>query len=217
MSNVTKSTDYEVYHVRGGQGGYEWATICWKGWQATGNDGTPRECGEILIHSSFGSWANSWGHLGIPFDKWLTKAELSYCAEKFMSSKAYVFDGEKTVKELRNSLLESRRSGDVTKLDARAIWDFIEDHDDEMESSSDLFCERMFDCVRLADWPPCNGRYSDAKPERGARHFLEEPWERIATSLDHQFAGFWRDIMPVFQQALREEIAQASTAEMAAA
>ena len=134
-----------------------------------------------------------------------------------MGSNAYVFDGPKTVLNLRKSLLERRREGDITKDDARAIWGFINDHDVDMESSSDLFCERMFDCVRLADWPPRNGYYSDAKPERAARHFLEEPWERIATSLDHQFAGFWRDIMPVFQQYLREENAMALQAQMEAA
>lgn len=193
----------KVARVRGGHGNYEWATICWQGWQATGMDGQPRECGEILIHSSFGSWANSWSHMGVPMDRFLMTADRGYCAEKFMGAKAYVFDGEKTVRNLRSSLLEHRRIGDITKDDARAIWDFVDDHADEMESSSDMFCERMFDCMRQADWPPRNGRYSDAGPERGARYFLEEPWERISTSMDRSFKGFWRDLWPVFVSQLK--------------
>lgn len=201
---VTRSNDMEVYRIRH-QG--EWATICVQGWQATGIDGTPREIGEILIYSSYGAWAYQWGHLALPFKQWLAKAdEPGYIAGKFLGANADVFDGEKSVRELRRSLLEHRRMGDLTKNDARAIWDFIEDHDDEMERSADLFCERMFDCVNQADWPPRDGWYSDAGPERGARYFLEEPWERICTSMDHEFAAFWRVIWPVFSEQLRSEL-----------
>jgi hypothetical protein len=204
MIRVTKSTDYEVYHVRAD---HEWATIAIRGWQAKGVDDRPREIGEILIYSSFGSWAYQWCHLGEPFKPWLAGGiEMHYIAEKFLGSKAYVFNGERTVRDLRQSLLEHRRTGDITKADARAIWDFIDENESEMESSGDRFVERMHDCMSHADWPPRNGRYSDAGPERGARHFLEEPWDRICTSIDHQFAGFWRTIMPAFQQALKDEL-----------
>ena len=201
---MTSLITMNTARLRGGTSNQEWATICWQGWQATGVDQKPRECGEILIHSSFGSWAHHWWHLGEPFAQWLQDINSDYIARKFMGSKAYEFDGKKTVHELRCSLIEHRRTGDITKDDARAIWDFVEDSEDELESSSEMFVERMFDCMRLADWPPRNGKYSDAAPERGARHFLEEPWDRICTSLDHQFAGFWRDLWPVFIRHLKE-------------
>lgn len=201
---VTRSNDMEVYRVRHQ---HEWATICVQGWQATGIDGQPREIGEILINSSYGAWAYQWGHLGQPFKQWLAEADdPGYIAGKFLGAKAYTFDGEKTVRGLRRSLLEKRRQGDIIKADARAIWEFIDEHDSEMESSADMFCERMFNCMSQADWPPRNGWYSDAAPERGARHFLEEPWERTCTSLDRQFAGFWKTIWPVFAEQLRAEL-----------
>lgn len=206
MSAVTRST-IETYRIRH-QG--EWATICANGCQAKGCDDQPREIGEILIYSSYGSWAYQWGHIGQPFKEWLAKADdPGYIAGKLLGSKARVFDGEKTVRELRRSLLEWRRQGDIIKADARAIWEFIGEHDSEMESSADLFCERMFNCMSRADWPPRNGRYSDAGPERGARHFLEEPWERIRTTMDRDFANFWIVIWPIFQQQLQLELMSA--------
>ncbi|WP_101048891.1 hypothetical protein [Macromonas nakdongensis] len=202
--SVTKSDGWDVYHVRAS---HEWATIAVKGWQAIDVDQRPREIGEILIHSSYGSWAYRWSHLGKPFKGWLAEADdPSYIAGKFLGSEAYVFDGEKTVRQLRQSLLEHRKTGDITKGDARAIWDWIEYNEYDLESSSDRFVERMRDCEDEADWPTQSGRFKDATPERGARYFLQEPWERIATSLDRSFVRFWEVLMPVFQQALRDEI-----------
>lgn len=189
---MSTSAQMNVVRIRGGHGNYEHATICWQGWQATGNDGKPRECGEILIHSSFGSWANSWGHMGVPMDSFLAKVERGYCAEKFMGSNAYRFDGELSVKGLRERVLEWRRDGTFEKDEARAVWDWISENDDRLESSPDLFVETMYD----------GQRYCELK--RPAEHFFEEPWERIRTSLDHQFACFWRDLWPVFVKHLKQ-------------
>lgn len=200
-----------VARIRGGHGGYEWATICWQGWQgwqANGNDGKPRECGEILIHSSFGSWAYQWGHLGMPFDQWLQKAERGYCAEKLLGTRAREFDGEASVKALRQSLLEHRRSGDIAKNDARSIWDWIEDNDVDLESGSEeFFVTRLYDCAREADWEDegTPHKYHLNNPGRGARHFLDEPYNRPCRRLNRQFEGFWRDLWPVFVEQLKEK------------
>lgn len=192
---VNKSSDMEVYRVRAGHKGLEWATICIKGWQGKGNDGQPREIGEILIYSSFGCWAYQWGHLGAPFKKWLTETDdRSYIAEKFLGAKARVFDGEKTVRDLRARLIEKRRHDSLTKTEAREIWDYIDDNELQLETGERDFVEGMLEAqteVVLTD---------------GARRFLSEPWEYRATTMNRQFASFWREIMPVFQQALRDEL-----------
>lgn len=203
---MSTPTTMNVARVRGGFDGAEWATICWQGWQATGVDSRPRWCGEILIHSSFGSWANSWGHCGVPFDQFLMKIECDYCAGKFMGSKAYVFDGEESVRNLRSSLIEHRRTGDITKNDARAIWDWIDENDLGLENSDSEFVNLLNNCAREADWQdPLTGRPDwDTGPGRGARYFLEEPWERISTSIDKQFEAFWRDLWPVFLEHLKK-------------
>ena len=207
MSHVTKSKDWDVYSVRAGDRDMEWATIAIKGWQGSGVDGRPREIGEIMIRSSYGSWASQWGYLEEPFKTWLANTnDRRHLAIRFLGEKATVFDGEKTVRELQRSLLEDRRNGGIEKDDARAIWYFIQDNQEEMERSSDLFVERMQSCMSDADWPLRNGRDSDAGPGPGAHYFLQEPWERIATSPDGGFVGFWETIMPVFQQALRDEL-----------
>lgn len=200
MSRVTKSNDFEVYHVRAGWHDQEWATIAIKGWQVPADAycSTPREIGEILIHSSFGSWAHQWGHLGTPFKTWLAKTDdKHYLAGKFLGSKADTFDGEKTVKGLRERVIKQRRHSDLRREAARLIWDWIEENEPELETSPDSFVNKMHD-------GPCD--CDDMTRSTGAR-FFEEPWEHIRTSLDRSFAAFWRDIWPVFQQALREEMA----------
>lgn len=185
------NTMMNVARIRGGHGNDEWATICWIGWQAKGIDGQPRECGEILIHSSFGSWAHSWGHLGIAFDKWLQEAERDYCAVKFMGAKAYKFDGEKTVRELRRRLIDARRHDGLSREEARGIWDYVEDRQSELEASEHDFVNVMTQAE------------TELVATKRVQQFISEPWEFTCTSLDNQFAGFWRDLWPVFVEHLK--------------
>lgn len=198
MSRVTKSNDFEVYHVRAGYHDQEWATIAIKGWQMAPDAycSEPREIGEILIHSSYGSWAYQWGHLGVPFKPWLAKArDKQYIAGKFLGDKAYEFDGEKTVRELRRSVIERRKHGGFDKDQARSVWDWIEENESELESSAHDFVNRMYDGAR------------DTEVGGRAEQFFEEPWDRLATSLNRPFDNFWQQVWPAFQQALREEMA----------
>lgn len=196
-NRVTFDITPEAYRVR--TAGNEWATIVLFGWQATGNDGTPRECGEILIHSSFGSWANSWGHLGTPFKNFLLKAERDYIATKFMGTDAYKFDGALTVRELRRRLLRWRREGQLNKDEARQLWDYIEEREVELECSTHDFVGAM------------QQGETELVSSKAMRCFLQEPWEHLATSLGIQFAGFWREVWPVFLGALKLERTGAPT------
>lgn len=191
-NTVRRDTTGQTYRIRTAR--HEWATIVLFGWQTDSfTDGTPRECGEILIHSSFGSWSHSWSHLGRPFKAFLLKAERGYVASKFMGADAYKFDGKLTVSELRKRLLRWRQEGQLNKEDARQLWDYIEEREDELESSPNDFV----------------GVMQEAKSELvnsvDMRYFVEEPWEHLATSLDIQFAGFWREVWPVFLEQLKAE------------
>lgn len=190
-NRVHKDASGEAYRIR--TAGHEWATIVLFGWQSTGNDGTPRECGEILINGGFGQWAYSWGHMGVPFKQFLLKVERGYIAGKFMGSKAYKFDGELTVRELRQRLLAWRQCGDLDKEEARQLWDYIEERQVELESSTHDFVGAM----QQAE--------TELVPSRALLRFLQEPWEHLAESLDIQFVGFWREIWPVFLEQLRLE------------
>ena len=191
-NRVTIDTSGQTYRVRTAR--HEWATIVLFGWQATRNDGTPRECGEILINSGFGQWAYSWGHLGVPFKRFLLKAERGYIATKFMAADAHKFDGQLTVRELRLRLLRWRKEGQLNKDEARQLWDYIEQNEFELESSTHDFVGAM----QQAE--------TELISTKAIIRFLQEPWEHIATSLDIQFAGFWREVWPVFLDQLRSEI-----------
>jgi hypothetical protein len=196
-ASVTKSTGWESYAVRNN---HEWATIHIRSFQSTGIDSNEREVGEIMIHSSYGSWAYQWGHLGRPFKEWIAKTtDRSYIASKFLGDKAYVFDGQKTVVGLRESLIEHRRDGSITKASAREVWDWIDDNEGQLESSERDFVDTMY-----------SGQ-TQIVMTKGLEYFFSEPWERLQTVLDWQFQGFWREIMPAFQQALRDELQPVTT------
>ena len=188
---VTRDTTGDVYRIRAT---HEWATIVVFGWQATGNDGTPRECGEVLVNSSFGQWAYSWGHMGVSVKRFLIGAERGYMAGKFMAADAYKLDGPLSVRELRARIIAWRKCDDFTKIEARTAWDYLEEREVELEANTHDFVGAM----QQAE--------TELVMSRGLRRFFQEPWEHLQTSLDIQFQGFWREIWPVFVAALRREL-----------
>lgn len=193
--SCTKTTAAEVYAVRKD---HEWATIMLRCWSRPANVGTPHEgtyyCGEILIHSTFGAWANTWTACGEPFKAFLIDAEFDYVFTKFMGTRLQVWDGEGSVKSLRGRLLDYRKWGDLTKDEARALWDEIEANEAELETSSHDFVE-------------CAYRIASDLDMRGVRRLLSEPWELTTTQHDHQAVGFWRELWPEFVATLRAEVA----------
>jgi hypothetical protein len=190
VSTVRRDTSAQTYRIRVD---YEWATIVLFGWQATGNDDTPRECGEILINSSFGQWAHGWGHMGVPLKAFLLDIDRGYAAGKFLGSAALKFDGNLTVRQLQMRLLSWRKEGQLDRYEARQVWDYIEASEDELKCSANDFVNAM--------------QYGQTEliPTKAVRRFLQEPWELLASSIDIQFAGFWREIWPVFLEQLRSE------------
>ncbi len=193
--SITKTTDAEVYRI---WKDHEWATIMLRCWSRMANVGTPHEgiyyCGEILIHSSYGAWANTWTACGSPFKRFLMKADFDYVFTKFMGTDLEVWDGEGSVKNLRRKLIEARQIGDLRREDARAFWDEIEGSESELESSQRDF----FECCYRMRSDLCIDAVDD---------ILSEPWELTTTQHDHQAVGFWRELWPEFTQALRAEVA----------
>ena len=70
------------YEVRDGQRCGEWANITLRCWDNPPHAGTSRTemyyCGEIVIHSSHGNWANTWTACGEPFKRFLLDVEFDY-------------------------------------------------------------------------------------------------------------------------------------------
>ena len=193
--SVTKSTaERYAVHTSGG----EYASIVLRDWSRPVNIDQVRTttyyCGEIQIHSSFGSWANTWTACGVPFKQFLLGAEFEYLFIKFMGTKFRVFDGEASFKSLVEKVLRDRREGGIGKEEARDIYGDLDDAQEELEAGSDSFVNTLF-------------RLMEDRRGRAFKMFAE-PWDLIVRKPDCQAVGFWREIWPEFTAALREELVQ---------
>jgi hypothetical protein len=179
---VTKSTS-ELYQV---VNGHEYANIavrCWK----IGD----RFCGEIMINSSFGSWANIWTACGCPFKEFLATSDFDYLFGKFMGCDLNRFDGELSMKEMLRKVLRWRIEGELDRKQARAVWNALKDDHELIESSPEGFTRGTWEAVRHMD------------PK--VRRLFAEPFWWIMTSPDACATDFWRMLWPDFKAALLAE------------
>lgn len=196
---VTKDAGFECYRIRAG---HESATICLRSWTASGEPvgEKTRHLGEILIHSSFGSWAYTWRHIGCPLKRFLTRVEFDYLFGKFMGPDLDQFDGDQTMVGIKESVVENRRRGGWNKATARQVWNAVIERREEIEKSVDGLVNAMYDASgEIALFP------EDGLDKRDARHFFEEPWERKRTRDAPQAVGFWREIWPHFINTIKQE------------
>ena len=194
---VTKTTR-ECYEVREGTPYGEWANITLNCWQRMANVGTKHEgiyyCGEITIQSSFGTWGYIWTACSTPFKHFLQKAEFDYVFTKFMGTKLDRFDGEASVLEAFKWITEGRRRGEMSKHEAREAWDALDDVRSMAECGEHDFGAAMMDVARsLDDRHPLHDHFADPSG-----------WPRC-TKYDCQAQGFWRQLWPLFIEALKAE------------
>jgi hypothetical protein len=185
-ASVTKSL-METYTIRN-RG--EYATIALRCSESKGED--RYFTGEILINSSFGSWANYWGACGCPFKEFLQKISFDYAFTKFMGNDLEVFDEDRTIEEIKRKLIEVRREKRVGKEEVRDLWEEIE--------SIDTYSEEAFG-------NSCRDIASNFGPRHPLRDYFNEPWDLKRTKPDVQATGFWRDIWPHFIAELKKETA----------
>lgn len=198
---VTKDDGFQVYRVRNNG---EWAAFVIREWRTAPDPmcgGISRECGEILIHSSFGAWAHQWGHLGRPFRQWLLTAEFGYVFTKFMGNELERFDGEASVRAVFERIVHYRRENLLTKDQAREAWNEMRYFASQAESCESYFGEAMrLVSIQIDDDHPMADYFSDPME-----------WPRM-TRDDHQAVGFWRELWPHFINYLRNEIQPAALA-----
>lgn len=194
MSVQRRSAD--LYDVRASD---EWATIVVRDWQRPNrNGGVAWFCGEILIHSSFGSWANSWDACGRPFHEFFLGCDMHYFMGKCTSGNLKIYDGEATLKALRARVLDWRRSGRLSHDEAEHLWDGIEISASTIRDDERAMIDEMFDLAK-GKGPAVNT-------------FLSEPWELSLHKVNPQIEGFWKVIWPEFCSAIREELAEKAAA-----
>ena len=197
---ITKDDPCETYQVRN-KG--EWATICLRQWTLESHDGHPRYCGEVLIHSSFGNWANSWGHCGESFKSFLASLDFGYLFNKLMGTSIRQFDGEGSVEAIKRLILECRRGKRycrVSKDEAREAWDALEDNESEAEHSLNGFVRVLRDI-------------SDERIGDDLQAKFAEPWNHSVDKDNPQAVGFWEYIWPEFKALLEKEALEEKAAQ----
>lgn len=141
--------------------------------------------GEITINSSFGCYGHYFGHLGSrTFKDFLTNCEPSYLIYKLSGRAGEVFDAKATVKELTKLLLEHRKTGEVSREDARQAYDAVLDQ--RMQDDANLFW------MRLHEELPESFTVDDLELYR-----LEQA--KVAPQID----GFFRELWPQFIEQLK--------------
>ena len=201
---VTKSVR-ECYEVRDGNRAGEWANItlnCWRNPPHPGSTGGMYYCGEITIQSSFGTWGYIWTACAVPFKKFLQDVEFNYAFRKFMGSGLDEFDGDGSVLALRQRIIEYRKTASLSKADARALWDALDDCESEARCSESDWVRALSDVAESLRL--------DRKPD--AAQFLDEPWEYIQTRPKPCAVNFWRTLWPLFIDALKAETQAAGVA-----
>lgn len=183
-ASVTKSV-METYTIRN-RG--EYATIALRCSEAKGED--RYYTGEILINSSFGSWANYWGACGRPFKEFLQKLDFHYTFGKFMGASLEVFDEDETIADIKRKLIEVRRENRITHEEVRDLWEQVDDIETYSEESFGNGCREIG---------------SNLGPRHPLHDYFNEPWDLKRTKPDVQATGFWREIWPHFITELKKE------------
>jgi len=200
--SVTKHTNVDVYSVRN-RG--EWATIVVREWSDQREDGSEQHRGEILINSTFGSWAHYWGAPGTRFRRFLLGLDFGYAFGKFMGLALEQYDGDASMAGLQRKVIESRRRRHISREAARFVWDQIDDHSSELRESQESFITACGHIGRECDAPWARRAISTMELDDIGEIFAE-PWYLTETRDHPQAVGFWRDIWPEFCAALRAEL-----------
>lgn len=180
-ATVNKST-METYNIR--KGG-EWATVCMSRWA---DEKERRFGGEILIHSSFGNFANSWGACGMDFRAFLCKVSYQYFMDKVLPNEHTEFDRDGTIVALKKAVIEGRRkTREFDREEARAIFDAIKDLNPC--TTTDQF---VFEALNSEEICSMSGG---------------EPWHYAVMREKSGPLWFWRELWPVFVGELQKELA----------
>jgi len=153
--------------------------------------------GFFSCQSDWGDFQHRWNSIGRDeyddrldaFKDFLTDIDHDYFLRKTVGRKGQVFNFEKSIKSLREHVIESRKDGDLTKEKAREIWKQVEwvEHTDDPtyyvvqvcdqgDLTDALYCGDLTEVDVAMEWSPC-----------------------------HLY--FAQEILPIFQQELLKELA----------
>lgn len=181
------ASDAKVFIVLAGG---ERATIVVRSWARPG--GTYG--GELMIHSSFGSWGNAWSCCSEPFPQFLAGCGFDYLFTKLMGGDFMRFDGGGSVVEVFASIIRKRRANYISTAAAREAWDaLLNDEVMDGEPTEQVFGDAMLRIAGQLDLPDLHDNFADPCS-----------WPRVRKP-DEQASGFWRELWPVFLECLKAE------------
>lgn len=122
MGRITSSGPADVHRIVARGPRSSWAVLMWD------------DQGVVTLHTDHGSWVHQWhpSHIGsgsIP--SFLAQLNSSYAGSKFMGLRFKVVDVEKTVRDVKEYIIQERRNhrdncGGYTDVEAREIWDGVD-------------------------------------------------------------------------------------------
>lgn len=167
----------------------EHATVCIADWASIEQGRAPRFGGEILVHSSFGSFGNTWTHCAVPFKQFLIGIGFDSFMKKCFGSDFMEFDGPASVAEVKAELLRLRRRDELSSEAALEQWEVISQADEVAESSV------------LAFHLTLSGILGEETALGSAEHF-------VVQKVNSQARGFWDELWPHIKSQLEAELNQ---------
>lgn len=137
---------------------HEWANLYWR--EATGR---------VIINSSYGDWSFSWPYRGDQtLAAFLCKLDMDYMGGKMLGADYYVFSVDETKKSIRNYILDARKQTDLTKEEAREVWDHFTSFRDDYISFEMWANEESILCGTF--------EFHCTEPESDWVHFWNKLW-----------------------------------------
>lgn len=180
---VMRRSKCDMYYVA--QDG-ESATMCIDAWanESSKSTGFTTYGGELLIHSSFGSFCHTWTNCAVPFKEFLARIGFHSFASKCLGADAVEFDGNASVASFKEQLLDLRAAGVLSKERARELWDYL---DEDMAHNEFVFHKVLDEICDEADG-------------------FDEPTSHIVKKPNRQALQFWKQLWPLLKSMLEQEL-----------
>ncbi len=147
-----------------------------------------RDDGYFSTVSEYGRYVYWWGSAGDNFREFLIDCDSDYLLTKFCG-RCEEYDGDRTVKAVKEHILRHRRELGVSRENARKEWDLF-DRFSNLESREDF--ARWYDQTSL-----------------------DCAYEFAVYDYPGQARGFMERVLPVFKDVLRAELAAEKAASAA--
>lgn len=127
------------------------------------------DTGTLVVFGDFGTWSHTWGHAGRmeenrqDFRGELLRFSSDYIERKLALYVPQVLNPDKTRKGLKQFCLQERRNKELSREDARAIWEVAESIESEGDLQSAAFRCDALDIVLGEMWfEPTYERHNQA-------------------------------------------------------